>query len=158
MNAFLDGKRLTSESQTSAPKFPAQQTVYHRLQEATSHLQDDPAEDEPPPSLTLVDQFIAFLLAVYIEGGLLEGLVTIIEDAKGSLGRKATLLLGEVLQMSNRILPLQYAAQLQVSRDRTASVFELMIRPFHDCSAVQQSLLCRMSGILLYQRYPPSTA
>jgi rapamycin-insensitive companion of mTOR len=87
--------------------------VYNRLQEATSQLQDDTVEDEPPPTLTLVDQFIAFLLAVYIEAGLLEALVTLIEDAKGTLGRKATLLLGEVLQMSNRILPLQYAAQLQ---------------------------------------------
>jgi rapamycin-insensitive companion of mTOR len=30
-----------------------------------------------------------------------------------SLSRKATLLLGEVLRLANRILPLQYAAQLQ---------------------------------------------
>ena len=87
--------------------------MYNRLQEAVLQLQDDTAEDEPLPTLTLVDQFIALLLAVYIEAGLLEALVTLIEDAKGTLERKATLLLGEVLQMSNRILPLQYAAQLQ---------------------------------------------
>jgi len=70
-----------------------------------------------------VDQFIALLLAVYIEAGLLEALVTMIEDAAGTLGRKATLLLGEVLQMSNRILPLQYAAQIQVGALPQNSMF-----------------------------------
>lgn len=70
-----------------------------------------------------MDQFIALLLAVYIEAGLLEALVTLIEDAAGTLGRKATLLLGEVLQMSNRILPLQYAAQIQVGALPQISMF-----------------------------------
>lgn len=92
--------------------------VYNRLQEATSHLQEEGTDDILPQSLNVVDQFIALLLAILIESGLFEALVAIIEDVKAAtLARKATLLLGEVLQLSNRILPLQYAAQLQVSLD-----------------------------------------
>lgn len=38
------------------------------------------------------------------------------EDTTGSnLSRKATLLMAEVLQMANRVLPLSVAAKLQVS-------------------------------------------
>ncbi|CAD6567983.1 MAG: hypothetical protein TREMPRED_004194 [Tremellales sp. Tagirdzhanova-0007] len=98
MNAFLNGKRLT---------------LYTRTQEATSQLQDDSQEDEEIRVLNLVDHFTALLLAVYLEAGLLESLVSLIEDPNSELNRKATLLLGEILQMANRVLPLQYAAQLQ---------------------------------------------
>lgn len=45
---------------------------------------------------------------------LVQALIAVIEDGNSTLNRKATLLLGEVLQMANRILPLQFAAQLQV--------------------------------------------
>jgi len=65
--------------------------------------------------LNLVDQYIALLLAIYLEAGLLEALVTLIEDVNGTLGRKATLLIGEVLQLANRLLPLEYAARIQAS-------------------------------------------
>ena len=44
-----------------------------------------------------------------------QSLIALIEEDLGTLNRKATLLLGEVLQMGNRILPLQFAAKLQVS-------------------------------------------
>lgn len=81
--------------------------------------------------MTLVDHYIALLLTICIESGLLEvsgrisldhgglmdlvqALIAVIEDGNSTLNRKATLLLGEVLQMANRILPLQFAAQLQV--------------------------------------------
>ncbi|KAK1923142.1 Rapamycin-insensitive companion of mTOR, middle domain-containing protein [Papiliotrema laurentii] len=98
MNAFLDGKRLT---------------VYNRTQEAMSQFQDEGVEDELPQPLNLVDHFIALLLAVLIEAGLFEALVAMIQSSANTLTRKATLLLGEILQMTNRILPLSYAAQLQ---------------------------------------------
>ncbi|OWZ28826.1 sterility protein Ste20 [Cryptococcus neoformans c8] len=99
MNAFLDGKRLT---------------VYNRTQEATAQqLQESSNEEEELQSLTLVDHYIALLLTICIESGLLEALIAVIEEGNSTLNRKATLLLGEVLQMANRILPLQFAAQLQ---------------------------------------------
>jgi rapamycin-insensitive companion of mTOR len=45
----------------------------------------------------------------------MQSLVVLIEEKSGTVNRKAILLLGELLQMANRILPMQYAAQLQVS-------------------------------------------
>ncbi|EIW69328.1 hypothetical protein TREMEDRAFT_30887 [Tremella mesenterica DSM 1558] len=97
-DAFLEGKRLT---------------VYNRTQEAASQLQDDPEEDEPRQNLNLIDHYVALLLATFIEAGLVESLIALIEEDIGMLNRKATLLLGEILQMANRILPLQFAAKLQ---------------------------------------------
>ncbi|KAL7420859.1 hypothetical protein Q5752_004812 [Cryptotrichosporon argae] len=97
-DAFLDGRRLT---------------VYNRTQQAHVDMQDDADDDEVVPRLNLVDQYVAFLLAVFVEAGLLEALVALIREDTGALNRKATLLLGETLQLANRILPLQYAARLQ---------------------------------------------
>ncbi|WRT70894.1 uncharacterized protein IL334_007893 [Kwoniella shivajii] len=98
-NAFLDGKRLT---------------VYTRTQEATTQqLVDDGHEEEEAQGLTLVDHYVALLLSIFLEAGLLEALVAVIEEDNSTLNRKATLLLGEVLQMANRVLPLKFAAQLQ---------------------------------------------
>ncbi|WWC92493.1 uncharacterized protein L201_007452 [Kwoniella dendrophila CBS 6074] len=98
-NAFLDGKRLT---------------VYTRTQEATAQqLLNDGNEEEDPQGMTIVDHFLALLLCIYLEAGLLEALVAVIEEDNGTLNRKATLLLGEILQMANRTLPLKFAAQLQ---------------------------------------------
>ncbi|ODO05811.1 hypothetical protein I350_04872 [Cryptococcus amylolentus CBS 6273] len=102
MDAFLDGKRLT---------------VYNRTQEATSQqLLDGANEEEEARTLTLVDHFVAMLLTICIESGLLEALIAVIEEGNSTLNRKATLLLGEVLQMANRVLPMQFAAQLQARR------------------------------------------
>ncbi|OCF45562.1 sterility protein Ste20 [Kwoniella heveanensis CBS 569] len=98
-DAFLDGKRLT---------------VYTRTQEATAQqLVDDGNDEEEVQGLTLVDHFVALLLSIFIEAGLVEALISVIEEEDGTLNRKATLLLGEVLQMANRVLPLRFAAQLQ---------------------------------------------
>ncbi|WVF67846.1 hypothetical protein IAT40_002607 [Kwoniella sp. CBS 6097] len=98
-DAFLDGKRLT---------------VYTRTQEATAQqLVDDGNEEDEAQGLTLVDHFVALLLSIFLEAGLVEALIAVIEEDDGTLNRKATLLLGEVLQMANRVLPLKFAAQLQ---------------------------------------------
>lgn len=45
----------------------------------------------------------------------MQALVSLIGENVSALNRKATLLLGEILQKASRILPLQYAAQVQVS-------------------------------------------
>lgn len=57
-SAFLDGRRLT---------------VYNRTHEASAQqLQDNTDEEEVPQRLNIVDNYVAFLLAVFIEAGLLE--------------------------------------------------------------------------------------
>ncbi|TXT05984.1 hypothetical protein VHUM_03745 [Vanrija humicola] len=99
-SAFLDGRRLT---------------VYNRAFEASNQLQENLDEDDLPQPLNLCDHYVAFLLAVFIESGLIEALVALVQDEECEQGvrRKATLLLGEILQLANRVLPLQYAAQIQ---------------------------------------------
>ncbi|KAG8811799.1 hypothetical protein FRC17_002318, partial [Serendipita sp. 399] len=98
---FLDGRRLT---------------MYGRQKHAPVP-ESEPAEVGPEPErLNLVDQYLALVLAVVTEAGLLDALVCMIEELPGSsstLSRKATLLLGEVLQSANRLLPLPLAAKMQ---------------------------------------------
>ncbi|ORX40861.1 Rapamycin-insensitive companion of mTOR, middle domain-domain-containing protein [Kockovaella imperatae] len=98
MDAFLQGKRLT---------------VYNRTKEATSALQEGIIIEEPAPKLNMADQFIGFLLLVLIKSGLIEGLVNLVNESDFNLARKATLLLGELLRLSTRILPMEYAAHIQ---------------------------------------------
>ncbi|KAJ3921151.1 Rapamycin-insensitive companion of mTOR, N-term-domain-containing protein [Lentinula edodes] len=92
---FIAGKRLTT---------------YHGLK---------PPEPEPQErtvqTLKLTDQYIALLILVFTNVGLLEALISIMEEVPtGSvLSRKATLLVGEILQISNRVLPLSVAARIQ---------------------------------------------
>jgi hypothetical protein len=103
-SAFLDGRRLT---------------VYNRTHEASAQefLEMPDEEEEVHQRLNIVDNYVAFLLAVFIEAGLLDALVALIQDESctPNVSRKATLLLGEILLLANHTLPLQYAAQIQVS-------------------------------------------
>jgi hypothetical protein len=78
MNAFLEGKRLTSECVPADRSNEGDRTliliaVYNRTQEAMSQqLQEEVDEDDNLQPLNLVDHFIALLLAIFIESGLLE--------------------------------------------------------------------------------------
>lgn len=56
-SAFLDGRRLT---------------VYNRAYEASAQMQDAVEDDDVGHRLSIVDNYVAFLLAVFIEAGLLE--------------------------------------------------------------------------------------
>ncbi|KIK69496.1 hypothetical protein GYMLUDRAFT_33864 [Collybiopsis luxurians FD-317 M1] len=85
----------------------------------TYHRDGIKAESEPLErnlqTLKLTDQYIALLVLVFTNAGLIEALVSMMEEAPtgSSLSRKATLLIGEILQMSNRVLPLSVAARIQ---------------------------------------------
>lgn len=72
MNAFLEGKRLTGEHSGISQPVADVGVVYNRVQQATSQLHDGVVEEEPPEPLNIIDGFIAFLLAVLIESGLIE--------------------------------------------------------------------------------------
>jgi rapamycin-insensitive companion of mTOR len=73
-DAFLDGKRLTGTSSTSSDVFfYADRTVYNRAQEAiSSTLNEETGEPEAPDSLNLIDQYVALLMATFIDAGLLD--------------------------------------------------------------------------------------
>ena len=56
------------------------------------------------------------MLLAFVEVGLLDALVSIAEDTSlPKLSKKAALLLGEILQLSNRVLPHTSGSRMQVS-------------------------------------------
>ncbi|KZF22739.1 putative cytosolic regulator pianissimo [Xylona heveae TC161] len=63
---------------------------------------------------SLVDHFISLLLAVFLEAGLLEALLHVLEDTSDPvLRRKTTLLLGEILKLANNVLPSKWSGKIQ---------------------------------------------
>ncbi|KAF8645235.1 hypothetical protein AX16_008062 [Volvariella volvacea WC 439] len=96
---FLDGRRLT---------------IYRRNRVA--ERQSEPQSPEPTQAtLKLTDQYYALLLLIFHNAGLYDALTMIFQETTtgSSLSRKATLLLSEMLQLANRVLPLEVAARLQ---------------------------------------------
>jgi hypothetical protein len=75
-DAFLDGKRLTGVfCLVAGPLFVSGTDilVYNRAQEAiSSTLNEETREAETTDSLNLIDQYVALLMATFIESGLLE--------------------------------------------------------------------------------------
>ncbi|KZV78009.1 hypothetical protein EXIGLDRAFT_83859, partial [Exidia glandulosa HHB12029] len=105
---FIKGRRLT---------------MYGR-QKPLANQPQDPTDSGPSrDKLNLIDHYIALLVLVFTNAGLVEALVTILEESTSSskIARKATLLIGEVLQLANRLLPLAMAAKIQT----LARVFNL---------------------------------
>lgn len=60
--------------------------------------------------LNMINQYLALLLLICIDVGLIDALVHVVATAEQS--RKATLLLGEILHLSNRVLPRLHGAQM----------------------------------------------
>ncbi|KIK95059.1 hypothetical protein PAXRUDRAFT_141598 [Paxillus rubicundulus Ve08.2h10] len=97
---FIDGRRLT---------------MYRKPQNLSEHLGEHKPSGRPPATLKLTDQYIALLVLVFTNAGLLDALTSMLEESTTSsnLARKATLLMAEVMQMANRVLPLTVAAKIQ---------------------------------------------
>ncbi|CAG8659844.1 24353_t:CDS:10, partial [Cetraspora pellucida] len=97
--SFLSGKRIT---------------VYGLLTPENNNNGELP----PPASscqdrLNLLDHHLVILLDILIDAGLLDALVEIIEDKNQHNARKATLFIGEILQLSNRLLSLSRSMKIQ---------------------------------------------
>ncbi|KAL0580619.1 hypothetical protein V5O48_001349 [Marasmius crinis-equi] len=97
---FITGKRLT---------------MYHSRDGNKVDKGEAEHTERNIQTLKLTDQYLALLLLVFTNAGLLEALTSLIEESTTptNLSRKSTLLIGEILQMSNRILPLSFAARIQ---------------------------------------------
>ncbi|EMD39883.1 hypothetical protein CERSUDRAFT_112137 [Gelatoporia subvermispora B] len=97
--AFIDGRRLT---------------MYRRSKPS---IEPGPILESPPPSdsLKLTDQYIALLILIFTKAGLLDALTEMFEETTtgSNLSRKATLLMAELLQKANRVLPFSIAAKIQ---------------------------------------------
>ncbi|KAF9004644.1 Rapamycin-insensitive companion of mTOR, N-term-domain-containing protein [Cyathus striatus] len=100
---FIDGRRLTTEVYRKTPNAPETQSI------------PLDASERPHQTLKLTDQYLALLIIILTNAGLCEALTSMIEESTTgtSLSRKATLLMAEVLQMANRILPLNIASKIQ---------------------------------------------
>ncbi|KAF8503219.1 Rapamycin-insensitive companion of mTOR, N-term-domain-containing protein [Hysterangium stoloniferum] len=70
---------------------------------------------KPPEKLNLTDQYTGLLLLVLVKAGLLDALTAMLEESVSdpALARKATLLIAEVLEIANRVLPLSEASKIQ---------------------------------------------
>ncbi|CED82219.1 ste16 protein [Phaffia rhodozyma] len=96
-HAFLDDRRLT---------------MYSKDFRSNAYSASG-KEKEDPDKLTLIDHYVALVLSVFIEVGLVDALIDIVEEALDILSRKATLLVGELLALSNKLLPSTIAARIQ---------------------------------------------
>lgn len=101
--SFLAGRRLTTYGRvaslkTSAPKTPA-----------LAYSDDDGGEQN------FVEHYTALILAVFIKSDLLPHLLHLTQETDNSmLKRKSTLLIGEVLRLSSRLLPPSWSDDLQL--------------------------------------------
>jgi rapamycin-insensitive companion of mTOR len=69
---------------------------------------------EPDRRTNLFTHYKSLILTVLISSGLLDALASIVEtSASESQARKATLLLGEILQSAANVLPIDYCTQIQ---------------------------------------------
>ncbi|KAF8755179.1 Rapamycin-insensitive companion of mTOR, domain 5 [Rhizoctonia solani] len=129
--AFMDGRRLTMFGPPKAAK--NQQPIIEQLAPKSEKL-------------NLTHQFISLLLVVFVESGLIEALVDILEERGTSteLPRKATLLLGEIMQLANRVLPSTIAARIQVER-ALPRLFSLAAD--HEHGEGKQFASCTLSSI-----------
>lgn len=97
---FIDGRRLT---------------MYRKTRNFLQPSGERKAQQRGHEALKLTDQYIALLVLVFTNAGLLDALTTMLEERTtgSTLTRKATLLMAEVMQMANRVLPLNMAANIQ---------------------------------------------
>ncbi|THH20076.1 hypothetical protein EW146_g1188 [Bondarzewia mesenterica] len=99
---FINGRRLT---------------MYHKPRPSSGPDQNAEKDmQRMPEPLKLTDQYISLLVLVFTQAGLLDALMSMLEETTtgNNLTRKATLLMAEILQLANKILPLSVAARLQL--------------------------------------------
>ncbi|KAI0004603.1 Rapamycin-insensitive companion of mTOR, N-term-domain-containing protein [Russula compacta] len=103
--AFISGQRLT---------------VYRKSGQASEPNDNDTeVQQRQPEPLRLTDQYIALLVLIFTKAGLMEALTCMFQETTtgSNLSRKGTLLMAEVLQLANKVLPLSLAAKIQLIPD-----------------------------------------
>lgn len=96
--SFLAGRRLTTYGRVAALKEP-----------------DTEETSDPDKREELVDHFVSAILAVLVHSSLLQMLLYAIQNEEdGGVKRKATLLLGEVLNLAHDLLPSDWSLKMQV--------------------------------------------
>lgn len=114
-SSFLAGRRLTTYARVT------------NLKATIPGAGIEDGETEGETNRDLVEHFVAIVLAVFLQSGLIDALLFAeTEPLSIVLKRKTTLVLGEVLKLSSELLPTEWSAKLQVLPDlwRTAARFE----------------------------------
>lgn len=102
--SFLAGRRLTTYGRVANLKSP------NSKDRGTAFYSEEDSGEQ-----NFVEHYTALLLAIFIKAGLLPILLKIAqEDENPTLKRKTTLLIGEVLKLASRLLPLSWSAELQL--------------------------------------------
>jgi rapamycin-insensitive companion of mTOR len=100
-SSFLAGRRLTTYGRVA--------TLKATPSKAAPFVEDDGGEQN------FVEHYTSLLLAIFIKSGLLPTLLQLTQDTDNPpLKRKSTLLIGEVLRLSSRLLPPSWSSELQL--------------------------------------------
>ncbi|CAG8523548.1 7861_t:CDS:10 [Ambispora leptoticha] len=106
---FLSGRRITLYGQPS----PEEENNYNNNNYDYDEVAPPSISSNSNDRLNLLDHHLVILLVIFIDSGLLEALIEIIEDKNQRVARKATLLIGEILQLSNRLLSVSRSIKIQ---------------------------------------------
>lgn len=142
---FLAGRRLTTYGRVNALQ-PALASKGPQVQ----------AEDESSEQ-NFVDHYTTLLLAILIKSDLVPTLLNLARNAEDeTMKRKSTLLLGEVLRLSSRLLPSSWSSELQLLPD----LFSAAVRFGEKSHLVATSLIYQISSVsrTLYRSSPGALA
>ncbi len=100
--SFLAGRRLTTYGRVTNLK-------------AANGKSPQPDFEEDGGEQNFLEHYTALLLAVFIKSGVIPALLQLTQDNESAtLRRKSTLLIGEVLKLSSRLLPPSWSGELQL--------------------------------------------
>ncbi|RPB20737.1 hypothetical protein L211DRAFT_791659 [Terfezia boudieri ATCC MYA-4762] len=140
LELLFDIFRIKSPSWSSSFLAGRRLTTYGRVANLKSESRDSSTtKREDKTQSNLVEHFTALLLAVFVEAGLLQSLMTLVEDnTDPAIVRKTTLLLGEVLKLASRLLPTTYNVKIQILPELFSSASRFGVDRFAASSAVYQ--------------------
>ncbi|ROV90323.1 hypothetical protein VSDG_08150 [Cytospora chrysosperma] len=137
---FLAGRRLTTYGRVTTMRSTAPKGTQ-------TYIEDDGGEQN------FVEHYTALLLAILIRSDLVPTILNLARDAGDeTLKRKSTLLLGEVLRLSSRLLPPPWTTELQFLPE----LFSAAIRFDDKSHLVATSLVYQISSVsrTLYRSSP----
>lgn len=110
---FLAGRRLTTYGRVA------------NLDTARTKSQQTDVEDDGGEQ-NFVEHYTALLLAVFVKCGLVPSLLRLTRETDNeALGRKSTLVIGEVLKLASRLLPPSWSTELQLLPELFAAAANL---------------------------------
>lgn len=138
---FLAGRRLTTYGRVNTLKSTTENKAAQAL------VEDESGEQN------FVDHYTALILAILIKADLVPTLLKLAHSAEDiTMKRKSTLLLGEVLRLSSRLLPPSWSSSLQFLPD----LFSAAVRFKDDSHYDASGLIYQISSVsrTLYRSSP----